>query len=59
MADFKALPDNATIREVSNLEVFDINGDKVKFGSIFEKQKTIVVFISMQIIALFRWLEWR
>lgn len=49
MADFNALPDDTTIIEASNLEVFDINGDKVKFGTIIEKQKTIVVFISMQL----------
>ena len=47
MADFKALPDETTIKEVSDLEVFDINGDKVKFGSIFDSEKAIVVFISM------------
>lgn len=49
MADLKALPDDTTIAEVSNLDVFDVNGDKVKFGSIFENQKTIVVFISYAI----------
>jgi hypothetical protein len=49
MADLKALPGNTAIAEASDLEVFDINGNKVKFGSIFEKQKTIVVFISMQL----------
>ena len=45
MADLKALPDETTIKEVYDLEVFDINSDKVKFGSICEK--AIVVFISM------------
>jgi len=45
MADFKALPDETTTKEASDLEVFDINGDKVKFGSIFASEKTIVVFI--------------
>ena len=48
MADFKALPDETTIKEASDLEVFDINGDKVKFGSIFSSEKAIVVFISMK-----------
>lgn len=48
MADFKALPDETTIKEASDLEVFDINGEKVKFGSIFSSEKAIVVFISMQ-----------
>lgn len=46
MRDLKALPDDTTIAEASILEVFDVNGNKVNFGSIFEKQKTIVVFIS-------------
>jgi len=45
MTDLKALPDETTIKEVSDLEVFDIKGDKVKFGSICEKEKAIVVFI--------------
>ena len=48
MADFKALPDETTIKEAYDLEVFDISGDKVKFGSICENsEKAIVVFISM------------
>lgn len=46
--DFKALPDETTIKEASDLEVFDINGDKVKFGSIYASEKAIVVFISMR-----------
>ena len=50
MVDLKALPDETTIKEASDLEVFDINGDKVKFGSIYASEKTIVVFISMQMI---------
>jgi len=45
MADFKALPDETTIKEASDLEIFDINGDKVKFGSIYASEKAIVVFI--------------
>ena len=49
MTDLKALPDDTALAAASDLEVFDINGDKVKFGSIFEKQKTVVVFISMQL----------
>ena len=50
MTDFKALPDETTIKEASDLEVFDINGGKVKFGSIFASEKAIVVFISTQMI---------
>lgn len=52
MTDFKALPDDTTIKEASDVEVFDINGDKVKFGSIYDSEKTIVVFISMHIHSL-------
>ena len=52
MTDFKALPDDITIKEASDVEVFDINGDKVKFGSIYDSEKTIVVFISMHIDSL-------
>jgi hypothetical protein len=46
MKDFKAIPDENTITEAAELEVFDVNGDKVKFGSIFAEEKTLVVFIS-------------
>jgi len=44
MKDFKAIPDENTITEAAELEIFDVKGDKVKFGSIFV-EKTIVVFI--------------
>jgi hypothetical protein len=54
MEDFKALPDETAIKEASDLDVFDINGDKVKFGSIYASEKTIVVFISMQRFVLVR-----
>ena len=53
MADLKALPSETTIKEASDLEVFDINGDKVKFGSIYAIEKAIVVFISMQMMLSF------
>jgi hypothetical protein len=46
MKDFKAIPDEHTITEAAELEVFDVNSDKVKFGSTFEKEKTVVIFIS-------------
>jgi len=46
MKDFKAIPDGNTITEAAELEVFDVKGDKVNFGSIFAEEKTIVVFIS-------------
>jgi hypothetical protein len=46
MKDFKAIPDDHTIAEAAELEVFDVDGEKIKFGSIFAKEKTIVIFIS-------------
>jgi hypothetical protein len=52
MTDFKALPDDRTIKETSDVEVFDINGDKVKFGSIYDSEKAIVVFISMHSLSV-------
>jgi len=33
------------LAEVSKLEVFDVDGKKVCFGSLYQSQKTIVVFI--------------
>jgi len=46
MKDFKAIPDEHTISEAAELEVFDVYGERIKFGSIFAKEKTIVIFIS-------------
>jgi len=47
MTDFKALPDEKVISEASNIDILDSKGEKVKFGSLFEQQRTIVVFIRM------------
>jgi len=47
MADFKALPDDKIISEASDIDILNSKGEKVKFGSLFEQQKTIVVFIRM------------
>ncbi|ETW86562.1 hypothetical protein HETIRDRAFT_307693 [Heterobasidion irregulare TC 32-1] len=33
------------IEEASNLEIFDVKGAQVRFGSIFENEKAVVVFI--------------
>ncbi|TFK32567.1 AhpC/TSA antioxidant enzyme-domain-containing protein [Crucibulum laeve] len=40
-----ALPNEESISNAADLNVFDGKGDKLKFGSIFERQKTVVVFI--------------
>jgi hypothetical protein len=41
--------DADTIEKASALNVFDVNGQKTSFGSMFEEQKTIVVFIRASI----------
>jgi hypothetical protein len=45
MADLKSIPSPDILAEVSKLEVFDVDGKKVCFGSLYQSQKTIVVFI--------------
>lgn len=46
MKDFKELPDQERMEEAAELDIFDIEGNKIKFGALFKEQKTIVVFIS-------------
>ncbi|KAF8954544.1 AhpC/TSA antioxidant enzyme-domain-containing protein [Flammula alnicola] len=43
--EFKTVPYEKTIAEAAELEVFDIKGEKVKFGSLFKDEKTVIVFI--------------
>jgi len=45
MADLKSIPSPDILAEISKLEVFDVDGKKVRFGSLYQSQKTIVVFI--------------
>ncbi|KAF8868069.1 hypothetical protein CPB84DRAFT_1943976 [Gymnopilus junonius] len=45
MKDFKAIPDEKTIHRASELNVLDVNGEKVEFGSLFKDEKMVVVFI--------------
>ncbi|PPQ92480.1 hypothetical protein CVT25_010425 [Psilocybe cyanescens] len=45
MKDFKELPDQERMEEAAELDIFDIEGNKIKFGALFKEQKTIVVFI--------------
>ncbi|KAJ4471005.1 AhpC/TSA antioxidant enzyme-domain-containing protein [Lentinula lateritia] len=40
-----SIPDTETLSKLSHLEVFDASGNKVRFGSLFENQTVIVVFI--------------
>jgi hypothetical protein len=46
------IPTSTLLSEVSEIEVLDIKGVKVKFGKLIEGKKTIVVFIRTFII---RW----
>ncbi|KAF8228360.1 hypothetical protein L208DRAFT_1291813 [Tricholoma matsutake] len=45
LAQPTALPDADTIAKASALNVLDPSGNMLSFGSIFEEQRTIVVFI--------------
>lgn len=41
----KAIPTSEELERVANLEIEDAKGEKVKFGSLFENEKVVVVFI--------------
>ncbi|KAG6887469.1 hypothetical protein C0995_014998 [Termitomyces sp. Mi166 len=41
-----AIPDAETMTNAAKLQIMDSKGAKVTFGSLFENQKTIVVFIN-------------
>jgi hypothetical protein len=47
MFDPKAVPDSTVLNEARALEVFDSTGNKVLFGSLFENEKVVVVFIRL------------
>lgn len=47
MVDLKAIPTEINISEASALEVIDVNGENVSFGSLLEEQKAIIIFIRM------------
>jgi hypothetical protein len=48
-----ALPDANTLELASEITVFDAHGEKISFGSIFEEQQTVVVFIRALDICMF------
>ncbi|KAJ8521996.1 hypothetical protein ONZ45_g1348 [Pleurotus djamor] len=41
----KDILDSSTIEEAAQLDIYDGDGAKVKFGSLFEKQKMVIVFV--------------
>ncbi|KAL1690986.1 AhpC/TSA antioxidant enzyme-domain-containing protein [Schizophyllum commune] len=45
MSDPNTLFDEATLASAAQLNVYDAQGKKVKFGSIYAENKTVVVFI--------------
>lgn len=45
LAGPRGIPSQETIIAVSDLDVLNENGRAVTFGSLFEKQKTIAIFI--------------
>ncbi|KAG5349925.1 hypothetical protein C0989_001252, partial [Termitomyces sp. Mn162] len=47
-----AIPDADTLTNAAKLQILDSQGAKVTFGSLFENQKTIVVFISENLYGL-------
>lgn len=44
--DLKSIPNDEAIAAAANLQIFNMDGGKVQFGSLFEGEKAIVVFIS-------------
>lgn len=48
-----SLPSPAVLADAANLHVFDLNGQKVHFGSLFESKKSIFVFIRSVLFFLF------
>jgi len=45
MTDPKSIPNASVVAQASELDILDVKGNKVKFGSIFETEKAIIVFI--------------
>lgn len=41
----KVIPTPEAISEASKLEVLDLNGEKLLFGSLFKSERAIVIFI--------------
>jgi mRNA-degrading endonuclease HigB of HigAB toxin-antitoxin module len=41
----KYIPDADAMREAADVQVFDIKGNEVRLGSLFEHQKVVLVFI--------------
>jgi len=47
MSSPKTVPQDSVIKEAAEIEIFNSKGETIKFGTIFETQKTVIVFIRM------------
>lgn len=45
MSDINCIPTPQVLSEASSLEILDINGKNIRFGSLFESEKAAIVFI--------------
>ncbi|PFH47210.1 hypothetical protein AMATHDRAFT_77308 [Amanita thiersii Skay4041] len=45
MSNPKAIPDESTLNQASELTIYNSKGEEVKFGTLFNEEKTIVIFI--------------
>ncbi|KAF9055630.1 hypothetical protein BJ165DRAFT_1427502 [Panaeolus papilionaceus] len=44
-SEARTIPSQDIIEKAAELEIYDVNGTKLKFGSLFEDKKVVVVFI--------------
>ena len=51
----KAIPSSEELSKAGQLEVLDVDGEKVKFGTVFENEKVIVVFIRAYMSFAYSW----
>jgi hypothetical protein len=48
MSDIKfALPDAEVLAKASDLHIIDSTGNNIRFGSLFESEKVVIVFIRL------------
>jgi len=49
MSAAKLTPDEDALKEAAEIEILNSKGGVIKFGSLFEKDKTVVVFIRKEL----------
>ena len=45
MSTAKSIPDENTVKNAAEVKILDAKGSEIKFGSLFEEHKCVVVFI--------------